>query len=932
MKWKYIEYDSHLLDTLFNNSCFDEIYMLMRKKKNSAWLFNKEQFHIVIDNGEQLDLILYFLKVSDCVTLLQDFNIQKTIIEIYFRSGRKLYYGVEMLCAINPKQFNLPLLKTLCHKILRLVKNKEILNCHSLIVTCLLICEFMKSISQISHQYSAVCLNVVRKLGKFCKNIQVGLNCEEYIYFLMTQKDIKQRSAFLIAEKNEFFFVMETLEVELIVNKMWNGKISHNSFYGYSSLNNYLNRTSYIKGFNPFKNFEPMDQKGVYIFQLSLWFESCCLRHHTELISSLVLVLIYNIFLNFLTDDNKVMTKYRELSFNMTFCLYSYLLWVLCINLNFLNVYIFYKKLNKILEFRIMFIFDFLLLICSFSLLVDIEGLFGKINPHDEYKIPYIIKSIILGLNDFLVWFKVGSNLLTLREFGPIMRIIYLLSFATAKYLIIYLLFLFCNIAMFTAIFYKMGDESEPFIDYSQSLGTLFNGFVNVLNCYTFKSHKLFGGIALVMFVTMASFILMSVLTALQVNVFKKYNKLANSLHRVSLVRYYKRYKWDKEYGYLIFLPTPLSVISLIIVILTYPCRLTQASRRRLNSVVCKIYYLMLHFPIISVLQLIGELVFIPICYLKGIVFMFYHHQIDHRSDLITMAFGVMSWLAMGLPFILKKIVRDKLLVFKYMFRSIKDDKSGLKKSVKNSIDPSEIQTFLEFIHSRSEAESNDLQTLFQDYLDFDLKKKAEGNISIKEKMTYLDKLNEAIKVKENSRTIKTSIYLYKNTGSDSEQRSTLREFRRICKRNLLIIDVLEKFSIDESRDNQAVDIQMLTNLLPKTTVIDNSYLKRIIYTDIKALNKATKLKQDDIEESKTLLLEKTVKSSMILNKFMDNLVTTGKVLSPADIADKDDSDTEAYYEVSEVFGQVSRGIKEGIQQEIRAIISAFKENGGGGN
>jgi hypothetical protein len=85
MKWKYIEYDKDLLDTLFTNSCFDDIYALMRSRKNSPWLFNKEQFNIVINDGEQLDLILYFLKIKKCVTLLEDKVVQRKIIEVYFK-------------------------------------------------------------------------------------------------------------------------------------------------------------------------------------------------------------------------------------------------------------------------------------------------------------------------------------------------------------------------------------------------------------------------------------------------------------------------------------------------------------------------------------------------------------------------------------------------------------------------------------------------------------------------------------------------------------------------------------------------------------------------------------------------------------------------------------------------------------------------------
>jgi hypothetical protein len=84
LKWKYISNDKKLLDTLFTNNYFDEIYTLMSISK-TRWNFTSEQFKIVIYNGSQLDLILYFLRDPSCVKLLHDGDIQQHIVKKYLK-------------------------------------------------------------------------------------------------------------------------------------------------------------------------------------------------------------------------------------------------------------------------------------------------------------------------------------------------------------------------------------------------------------------------------------------------------------------------------------------------------------------------------------------------------------------------------------------------------------------------------------------------------------------------------------------------------------------------------------------------------------------------------------------------------------------------------------------------------------------------------
>ncbi len=69
----------------------------------------------------------------------------------------------------------------------------------------------------------------IEELTKFCLNIQEANADEDYIKFLMEQKDSKERSVFEIVSENELYPVLQSNTVSTIVKKMWNGRLPYNS-------------------------------------------------------------------------------------------------------------------------------------------------------------------------------------------------------------------------------------------------------------------------------------------------------------------------------------------------------------------------------------------------------------------------------------------------------------------------------------------------------------------------------------------------------------------------------------------------------------------------------------------------------------------------------------------------------------------------------
>lgn len=156
----------------------------------------KTQFFEDIIYKKQCELIIFYLQERDLRQILNDPKIQKFIVDEYIPYGDKLYYASEMLSYIFKTFWDSSLTKNLCKNIIKTIKTRDILNCHSPILTCLLLCEFLNQIKEFSISNIGRCKKVIEELMEFCKKIQESNTDESYISYLMKQKDTKKEVLF----------------------------------------------------------------------------------------------------------------------------------------------------------------------------------------------------------------------------------------------------------------------------------------------------------------------------------------------------------------------------------------------------------------------------------------------------------------------------------------------------------------------------------------------------------------------------------------------------------------------------------------------------------------------------------------------------------------------------------------------------------------
>ena len=924
--WKFLDQDNELFNSLFKSDLYDEMNILIYRFPNHKnWRFTKLYFKTIIKN-KVINLILPCLKDDKCKEVLKEKDIQQFIVNNYLTVGNLLYYGAEMINNIPTAYLDYSLSNIFIDNIILALKNRVITNCHSPVLTCLIIYEIISNIKQISINFGLKCKKVSNKLMTICKNIDESTSDEKYIKYLLSQKDSKGRNGYEIAAYIPGCPILESNKIGNIVDNMWQGHLRYEGIFDFNILLRFI-KSPKSKDSNPFNAFNAPEMHKTYFHQICLWKSSCALRFIQESLTTILLIIIYNLFLFYIVNYDEIMSNFNELTKRDKWLLIIYIIWCCIIVLN-IPLNIIYCKLSKKRKFSFDFwnCIEIAMMICSFLTLVDTQKLFGK---YDEYGnlIPsnkindaaFLIRVIILSANDFLVWLRIIGILLTYNEFGSLIRMIYLLSIIVAKYLVIYLIIIVASATIYTTLFYK---ASIMYDSYSKTFTTLFQGYLQNSKYQYFSYYKKFGAILCIIFVIFGGIILVNMLIILLSNEYEKLSASVVVSHKSTLIKYYKRYKWDKKYGYIMFLATPFNIINYLII----PLHLFFEKKNKnksiknslkninientnsesditktlttdenfdlkdiieknknekiedinnqndkkediFNSTVTTIYFLLFYFPYIFIVEALTSLLFIPYAYILGIFRSIKNKNSLRRGFDIFLIF--ILWIILGIPFIIFNYLLNLFFLCTTIFNNFDKGEMNEKRRIKESITTKEIEKFMQFIHSREHKDKEDLQTLVRNFLLWEHEKS--------DKMTrrfsnYIKKLTHIGETKAKNINFTLIGLNNKNSKKSSKKNSASFSFvfsSRIYKRNLIIIEILQNFLIDNSYF--IVDIEKMKMILPYTMNINSEYIKTLIYTNIsniqKALNKKSK-KRNAFIESKTL--NKMYGSVIRLNKIFD--------------------------------------------------------------
>ena len=883
LSWKDIEKDKSFLQTLFQYECYEQICILIGKWPPN--LFSNVDFFKECILKKQKELILFYVTRNECRTILNDHTIQEFIVREYLSYGEYFFYGAEMISYIFRNNWDIELTKDLCKNITKVLKTKDILNCHSPILSCLLFIEFINEIKGISLSEVTKCEKVVDDLIEFCKNVQESNHNESYISFLMKQKDTKDRTAFQIISELELYTLLETPEIGTIVKKMWNGTLSTNSLFSASSIGRFLLESA--QTISPFNSFDKIDSSKVYFFQLNAWLDSCSLRFHPNSLFSIFLVIDYNFFIFLMNDYGELLNNYDQLSSLPKLLLTVYLVMVHLLVYDVINQILFIIKTKRPFNLDIWAYLDIFLFIFAWLILLDTKKVTGEYkaielsqvskdllwgiqlpflklledeDPTFSTHVSFWARVFILAINDILVWCRVAGILLTFKQMGPIIRMIFAMGKLLLKYIVLIVLFLACCAGLFTLLFNR---HSSNFKDFSTSVVTLFGAFVNDFDWYNFDDKYFgFGSMLYLVYVCISAVLFINLLIAVLSNVFEELNKVVDASNRAVLIQFYKSYRWDPYYGYLIFLSPPFNFINIPIFIIN--C-FYSGSQEKFNKYVTRVYYLIFYFPFIAFSFYIYSFFIIIFAYFKGYINVIKLHSIT-RVSIGVKIFDFFNWVFLGIFFLLYIHLRDFCNLFAYIFIESEEKGDQFERIRKNMTDQ-DIVIFLKFIHSPQALQYNeDVHSLFMAYLDFESNQKIEMNQELQDKKKYLNKISKS----GGKNNDQTKIMMYNNLESNGENVSTI--YTAYIRKNLMIIEILENFVLDgEELENSYVNVEKMRKLLPLTLNIKNHHLRRLIHSDVRSLITAmSKVNTTKLSFTQYQLINKVMAISRRLDKDID--------------------------------------------------------------
>ena len=191
---------------------------------------------------------------------------------------------------------------------------------------------------------------------------------------------------------------------------------------------------------------------------------------------------------------------------------------------------------------------------------------------------------------------------------------------------------------------------------------------------------------------------------------------------------------------------------------------------------------------------------------------------------------------------------------------------------VKKNLPKEDVIIFLKFIHSNIKDENKqNLHDLFLAYLDFESSEKAQKINVLQKQKEYLDILN-ILNPNYNNQNNNNNYYNNNILFKESfDKKNISKNYVRIIKKNLMIIEILSSFLINDENGTGMVDIEKMKKLFPFTMNIQDYHLRRFIHCNIHVLNQV--MEKVKIRKSNFIqyqLLNRIMSSVQRLDKDID--------------------------------------------------------------
>jgi hypothetical protein len=765
--------------------------------------------------GLHLKLAMDLLKWKECRVLLIRLEAQQTLISL-LESGGTCYYAAEMLSWIPSRSWNLQLTKDLCETLLFFTKKTdEIKACHYPLLFLTLCAEFLMRLSEISVEHTNRCISAAELLLEFGKEIEDNIGEEDELKHLLTQVDTRARTVFTIISQNRFYSLLENDDVGSIVSKLWIGDKKN---FGILPASTIVSSYDAPIGSEESLSFmRRMDKTKPYMFQFDQWTESCSLRFMSQALSTLMLVIFYTAMVHTATQADVLDDVSRDNGSLILLRISQ--VWMCGIFLEQILHIIFGMRTGRGYFFDGWKLVDFAMFVQMLVLMLELnKRLMGSGNLLSSFD-PVKFNTLQHGGQLLLIWLRLLSVLITTKNLGPLLRMMYLMMQDMARFLVIFFALLMCSSAIFTALF-EAKTTDDSFIDFSTSLQSLFSAALGGFNLDSFQSdHQLevyLGELLLAIYLLISLVLLLNLLIAMLSNVYDNLVDRVDSEYRAVLIAYYNKWYWNESYGILILMPSPFTLVVTAI----SPIILLSANPARWNSFFCKFFYVFYVIPQFLIF-LVGSILYIlpaffrsfisygktgfketeNVSLLKGRPIQEDDLAIEEddtmeveKAKLRTFSFKKsFIWLFVGVPFLLLAYFRDAIDFWKLIFKDLNE--------LQEASDLTRVQTMI------GERLIRNIQKVIKRSEDQDSMTVAQ----------FLDAL-----ISEDSKQLNPALV-------DNPE--------AIHSRHRLFNEYLNQFS--NSSKDPTIDLRLVSRLLPRQSYYSSAYLARAMHINLPWISKA---------------------------------------------------------------------------------------------
>jgi hypothetical protein len=582
LEWPEACLEKNLVLLLLKNGQQDLAKVILKHK---GVVITPSDFRIAFDAG-QYELCVDMLQFRSARIALTGPDIQEALLEL-LTSGETCLQSIEILNVIPLRSWNMNLTKDAIQKLMNLIKKtNEIIVCPEPLLFCVLAVEFLNKISSVSLQFENRCKEAAAQFIDLADYIEESYKDEDELSYALSKSDSLGRSALVMISRNQLLRLLENDEIGTIVTKMWIGR---RRSYGLDAACTLWRSFVSPSGSEEALQFmKSMDKNRPYSFHFEQWTESCSQRFSAQAFSSLVLVVFYQMLIYTAIGasafdnvaDDPTSAGYLRLS----------QVWVTGIFVEHFLSILFAWKTGRIVEIDSWRRLDLTMFCTMIVLMIGIHNyIAGSGNLISDIE-PALANALLHSFMMLLIWIRFMAVLLTSKRFGPFLRMIYLMMKQLATFFIIYFCIELCGAAVFTSLFNNASVKYESF---GVSIRSLFGAAIGDFDLEAFTDYIAVGGILLGVYLIIAFVLLFNLLIALLSNVYNQIILKVDAEHRIVLVSYFDRFRWDDRYGLLIFMPSPLSYL----VMLCAPFLLRSKDPKPLNLGLCKVFYILYAIP-----------------------------------------------------------------------------------------------------------------------------------------------------------------------------------------------------------------------------------------------------------------------------------------------------------------------------------------------